>query len=182
MLVLTPSRAVARWTEAPIEVGPGSVFQPLVVGPDRIPIIVQAAKAAASPELAVLSVMAHGRGKIKTAVEIALAAEKARSALPDALPYFEIIQRSLSRAALRVLEACMVPIEGFQYRSEFALKHRAAGKAEGNAEGLLAILEARGLAPSEEARRRIADCRDAALLDRWIRLAATASSVEEVLG
>jgi hypothetical protein len=88
----------------------------------------------------------------------------------------------LSRAALKALEASMVPIEAFQYRSEFSLKHRAAGIAQGKGESLLAILEARGLVPSDEERRRITECHDLELLDRWIRLAATAASVDAVLG
>jgi len=53
--------------------------------------------------------------------------------------------------------------------------------AKGVARALLAILEARGITISIEARARIEACKDSATLDRWIVRAATAGSVEEVL-
>lgn len=52
---------------------------------------------------------------------------------------------------------------------------RAEGEAKGKAEGVLAVLEARRLTVTEEQRERILACNDAATLDRWLRLAATAS-------
>jgi predicted transposase/invertase (TIGR01784 family) len=65
---------------------------------------------------------------------------------------------------------------------------RAEGHKSGLAEGqiaaksaaILAVLAARGLAVSAEARGRIEACRDAAMLDRWIARAATAPSAEGV--
>lgn len=108
------------------------MFCPLVVGPERIPVVTEEAEAEASPELGVLSVMAHGKDDVETAVRMAMVAEKACSTLPDALLYADVIRRSLSRAAQRLLEERMAPIEGYQYGSEFALKHRAEGKAEGS--------------------------------------------------
>lgn len=70
---------------------------------------------------------------------------------------------------------------------------RAEGKAEGLAEGLaegaargkaqavLAVLAARGLSVSSEARARIEACKDEATLDRWIARAATAATADEVI-
>jgi flagellar biosynthesis/type III secretory pathway protein FliH len=55
------------------------------------------------------------------------------------------------------------------------------GIALGKATAILAVLAARGLPVSEEARARIADCRDDAVLDRWIGRAAVAGSAQEVL-
>ena len=64
----------------------------------------------------------------------------------------------------------------------------ARGKAEGAAEGaaagrvaaLLAILDTRDVAVSEEARARISACGDTGVLDSWIRRSVTVSTVEEL--
>ena len=58
---------------------------------------------------------------------------------------------------------------------------QAEGKAEGKAESIVAILVARGIALNEAARARITGCSDAATLDRWLVLAISASSVDDVV-
>ena len=67
-------------------------------------------------------------------------------------------------------------------RAEGKAEGRAEGKAEGRAETLLLMLDARGLTVSEEQRKRIMSCRDAAQLEQWIRRALTVLSVDELLG
>jgi len=57
----------------------------------------------------------------------------------------------------------------------------AAGRAEGKAEGLLAVLEARGIAVGPAQREEILRCSDIGRLDRWLVRATVASSVEEVM-
>jgi flagellar biosynthesis/type III secretory pathway protein FliH len=57
----------------------------------------------------------------------------------------------------------------------------AKGETAGKAAALLAILTARGLAVSPEARARIQACQDASTLERWLARALTAASTEEVL-
>jgi len=54
------------------------------------------------------------------------------------------------------------------------------GKAEGKAEAILAVLEARGLAVSAAERARITECKDVAELDRFLRAAVTAGSAAEL--
>jgi hypothetical protein len=58
---------------------------------------------------------------------------------------------------------------------------KARGKTEGKAEALL-LLDTRGLAVSEEQRKRVMSCRDAAQLEEWLRRALSARSVDELLG
>jgi len=58
---------------------------------------------------------------------------------------------------------------------------RAEGETAGQAKALLALLDARGLAVSDDVRRRIDECRDGATLQQWIVRAATASSGEDVV-
>jgi hypothetical protein len=54
------------------------------------------------------------------------------------------------------------------------------GKADGLAESILTVLEARGIPASEAQREEILGCRDLDLLDRWLLRAALASSAGEL--
>ena len=55
---------------------------------------------------------------------------------------------------------------------------RSEGKTEGLTQGLLILLKARG-SVSEELEKRITSEQDAALLEKWMKLAAAAESVEQ---
>lgn len=193
VLVLTPSAAVARWAARPIQVGPGSTFTPLVVGPQGIPVITDPKQAKPSPELGVLSAIAHGKGHAETAAAVALAAVKGAEKLEEerAMLYWDLIWEALSEAARKELS---MNLEGYVYKSDFARKYftqgEVKGKVEGKAEGsreakaaaVLVVLEARGLAVSKRQREQITKCTSTARLTRWLRRAATASSTSEVLG
>jgi hypothetical protein len=84
------------------------------------------------------------------------------------------------RAALEELMAS----GNYEFQSDFVKKFLAQGRSEGEAKGkgsaLIAVLEARGVRISDEARARIVACTDAAQLEVWLRKAATASTVDEV--
>ncbi|MET9708298.1 hypothetical protein [Streptomyces griseus] len=58
---------------------------------------------------------------------------------------------------------------------------RVEGRVEGRGEDILRILAVRGVAVPEEARQRIAGCRDLAVLDVWFERAITATTVDAVL-
>jgi hypothetical protein len=58
---------------------------------------------------------------------------------------------------------------------------RKEGITEGQARAILALLAARGVSVTNEARGHIEACKDAATLDRWIVRAAAATSIEEVI-
>ncbi|MGV9678324.1 hypothetical protein ACWDSJ_23860 [Nocardia sp. NPDC003482] len=72
----------------------------------------------------------------------------------------------------------------YEYKSDFARRYIAQGRSEGRAEGeaqaLLVILDARGIVLSDDSRRRIADCRDMDQLNAWLRRSATATSADEL--
>jgi hypothetical protein len=184
VLVVTPSAATARWAARPIELGGGNQYRPLVVGPDGVPKLTDHARARREPQLAVLSVMAHGRGKVTTATAIGVAAVKAVSRLPEEqrLLYSLLIEANLSEAARKAIE--MQP--GLEkYFSETQRRNyergRAEGEAKGKADAVLKILMRRGLTLSADQRRRIVACTDLATLERWLDRSLSASSVDELL-
>lgn len=117
--------------------------------------------------------------------------------------YFDLIMARLSEGLRTAVEARMQQA-GQRYQSEFVRRLaaeveakvkpevearvkaeveasvKAEGRAEGEAEAIVAVLEARGLAISAEQRERIRQCGDLGMLGRWIRRAATVSSADEV--
>lgn len=58
----------------------------------------------------------------------------------------------------------------------------AEGIAEGKADALLRILEARGVALTDDDRRRVRGCREESLLDAWLVRAARGASRDDVFG
>jgi hypothetical protein len=166
---------MARWCRKPIDLGPGNTFVPLVIAPASVPVIDDVAAAERDPELAVLSCIAHG-GEAHAEV-LGRAALLATLRLSDdrQVLYSDLVYAALSEAARTALEDLMAA-GNYEFQSEFAKKHQARGEAK----ALLAVLEARGLRVSDEARARILACTDVAQLDAWIRKAATATSIDEL--
>ena len=106
---------------------------------------------------------------------IGRAALEATRGLADerVLLYSDLIYTSLSEANRKAMEELMAAGK-YEYQSDFAKTHQALGRAE----AVLAFLDARGFVVSETDKARVLACTDAAILDRWIRNAATISSVE----
>jgi hypothetical protein len=183
VLVVTPSTDVARWAAEPIFCGPGFRVQPLVLGPDAVPIVVDADEARAAPELAVLSAMAHGKDSLETAVQVAMAAATAAHELDRErwLLYFQMIRAALSEAARKAFQ--MLP-QGAQFFDESLRqsfdKGRAEGRAAEKAADVLDVLDARGLTLSSEQRERILSCADLNVLKTWLRRAVTVATVDEL--
>lgn len=93
------------------------------------------------------------------------------------------LRNLLQRHGFDSLEAVQAESEA-RGRAAGEARGRAAGEARGRAEGearaLLAVLQARGLEPTEVDRNRILITTDPVILERWVRRAAVAESVEEV--
>jgi hypothetical protein len=176
LVVLAPDRSVARWARKPIFLAAGgrSVCVPTVIGPEDVPAELSDE---APVELAMLSALTHGRERRAGRAAI-LRAMRAldRIETARALLYFEFLADKIGIAVDRAAEAYMS--EG--YKSEFLRKLHAKGKAEGKADALVAVLEARAFVLTADARARIDSCRDAAVLQRWISRAVTATSLDEV--
>ncbi|MEU7987492.1 hypothetical protein AB0B56_21740 [Streptosporangium canum] len=88
--------------------------------------------------------------------------------------------------AARLSLEVMMETGTYEYQSDFARKYVAEGREEGRAEGetraLLAVLAARGVEVSDDARERITNCTDIEQIEAWIRLAVTADSTDALFG
>jgi hypothetical protein len=202
VLVVSPSEAVAQWCREPISIGPGNVFTPLVLGPASVPRVEDRATAERDPELAVLSVMAHG-DEAESDMFVRTVLEAVRS-LPDErrVLYYDLLA-ALSDAARTALERLMASGD-YEFHSDFAKKFIAQGRIEGQAQGrvegeaqgriegqaqgrvegeakaLVVLLEARAVRITDEARARILACSDPLQLDVWIRKALSIQSIDEL--
>ena len=130
LLVLAPDRTVASWARSPISIGhPGFCLEPLVLGFDDMPRIIDPRHAQRLPELAVLSTMAHPE------IEVATVAIGAISQLPEdqSRLYLDVILAALPAEIRDTLEAYM---QSHVYQSEFARKYYDQGREEGREEGL----------------------------------------------
>ncbi|GAB3873487.1 hypothetical protein ACFPIJ_01010 [Dactylosporangium cerinum] len=67
-----------------------------------------------------------------------------------------------------------------QYQSDFARRNFSAGEASGEAKAVLVVLDARGVAVSEEHRTLIADCTDQDQLETWLRRVGTAEKIQDL--
>ena len=201
VLVVTPSAAVARWAARPIVIGaPESVFRALVIGPPAVPKVTTPAEACESPELALLSALAHGNEEggleiVVAALAGAAGLDETRSAL-----YHDLIMASLREATLKELEK-MVLAGKYELQSDFAKKHFAQGRAEGEAKGraegeakgrtegrtegearlLIRMLDRKeGVELTDALRQRILECTDIDLIERWFDRALTATSIDDI--
>ena len=179
VLVFSPVPSVATWAAQPIPLGPANTFRAHVFGPGGIPVVDDAQQARQDVELAVLSALCQERTsdkeEVPRAAEAAAATLDACSTLPDdrAVLYSDLLLAWFSQA---VREALMSIPAGYQFQSEFARKHQALGRAE----AVLAVLDARGLAVTDEQRKRIEGTTDLEVLDRLVRNAATVDSTDEL--
>ncbi len=185
LLVVTPSDSVARWAGTPIDTGqPGFVFAPVVLGPDAVPVITEADQARHRPELALLSVLAHGMSD--QGYEVGIAAYHGASGLDreTRMLYSDMILQAVHVVARKKMEERM-QIEDYEFRSDIALRGKAKGLAEGQAKGLatalLKIVTARGLQITQDQQAQILGCTNLDTLDTWLDRILQGADVNELL-
>lgn len=190
LVIFALDEEVAAWCRVPIDLGRGRGWvHPVVIGPGDVPVITDPAVAAAAPELAVLSVAAHGREP--GAEFIAAAALQACGRLDSQarLHYADFIHAFLGRLARVALGEMMQgdrdlnPFYSEKYRQwwqEACDTWAAEERLEGEAKVLLKMLRLRGFAVTPEVEARMMACRDEALFDRWTERVLTAATLDEV--
>ncbi len=188
LVIVALDPQVAAWCAGPIDLGRqrGTIL-PFVLGPAQIPIITDHDEARRAPELAVLSVMAHGREP--GAEHIAFAALTATRGLDREreLHYPDFVFAVLGELARAALELIMNKAN-HEFQSEFARKYISLGKAEGKAEGkalgqaelLLKQLRFKGFNVDPELAARVEACQDLGQLDLWAERVLTATALDDI--
>ncbi|WP_432924483.1 hypothetical protein ACQPZZ_29675 [Microbispora sp. CA-135349] len=177
LLVICPDRSTARWCERTIHLGPSGTITPLAIDPGRIPLITDPDQARASPELAVLSTVAHPDEADDEPVLEAMLAGLATLDQDRARVYLNYVISSLRPVTVKRLEEMVTTIQDFDYLGDKYFSH---WKDQGRAEALLIMLDARGLEISDDARERIQRCEDTNQLEAWVRKAAVVTSADEL--
>ncbi|MEV4511917.1 hypothetical protein AB0K00_23475 [Dactylosporangium sp. NPDC049525] len=176
LLVVCPAQSVARWSAAPIVIGPpGSVLTPVTVGPDQVPAVTDLDTARRSPELAVLSALAHGADPDPQPILEALLTGLSVIDLAHASLYTDLVFAVLPAATRDFLEVLMTTT-GHRYQSEYARRYFSAGEAK----AVLMVLDSRGVAVSDEHRTLITGCTEQAQLETWLRRAGIAEKIQDL--
>jgi hypothetical protein len=192
LVVITNNRRIARWAAGPFRSGQ-TTLRPIVLGPGDIPAITDPEEAKQSLALTFVSGIVHGHDMIAVRIGLALAHALDGSDDDGIGIYWDAFLASLSKAVRRKLE--MQLQAEWRPRSDWgkeifakgeAKGHtegkeegRAEGEVKGKAESILTVLELRGLPVTPALRKRVTACGDLPVLERWLRRATTASSVEE---
>lgn len=188
LLVFCPDPALARCYRRLLEPdGLSLLLRPFIFTSEQVPLVVAADLARANPALAVFSAICHG-GHPEVDDMFPALAEALHSLGPErAILYYDIVLAALPGPARVRWEAFMTTaVEEYQFRSELALQNQqigeARGKARGEAEAVLTVLDARGVAVPPAVREQIRDSTDLTQIEAWLRRASTATTVDEVIG
>lgn len=189
LLIVCPDNGTAKWAGQPLTFGygsPSTTLRPLVLSPSSVPVITDPDVATELPELAVLSAVAHPQHPDHTQIWRALAAGFRTLGEDPALRYHDFILTMLPRAVRPAWEAFMsTGLRDYNFTSDFARKYIAEGEAKGEAKGeansILTVLDARGIAVSDQVRDAITSCDDLDQLQKWLRRALEVVAAEELL-
>ncbi|WP_344590155.1 hypothetical protein [Actinomadura vinacea] len=179
LLVLCPDETTAQRLGKPIVLSPSrSVVYPVTVSPKALPPVTDAQEARRRPELAVLTAPAHadspdGKDVLRGYCEALEALDRETGKL-----YHDYARSLFSDVARKLLEEIM--LDDYQWQSDFAIKHRSEGRAEGEARALLMFLRARKICVSDETREQITGCTDLDRLELWLKRAATINTTDEL--
>ncbi|MGN9845000.1 hypothetical protein ACTMTI_43445 [Nonomuraea sp. H19] len=189
VIFITPDPGAGHFT-TPVEIHSGCltiIMHPVIVGPDRIPVLTDPNQMAADLLTAALSVMAHGH-----LPKVAEAFIKLLTDLPDddAASLFGYTIDMAAPQARRLLEETVtiyIP-EHSPWAQNLYRKGQAAGREEGREEGraageaasVLAVLRFRGIDVPPDRQQRITTCTDPALLEVWLRRALEATHIDDL--
>jgi hypothetical protein len=186
LLVLCDDLATAEWCAQPYTIiEPDCVLRPLVIGPRSVPRVIDPEQAVRSPELAVLSTRAHGDGPGRSAIFDALLVALMSLEDDQRRIYYGLAAGGLQSTSQTELNDKWIVEDDMLTEEDLILGDKLrslleTGVARGEAKSVLAVLAARNVAVPEDARVRIARCRNLATLDRWLAIAVTATAVEEL--
>ncbi|MFC9226512.1 hypothetical protein ACFT8W_38280 [Streptomyces hygroscopicus] len=186
LLVVCQDKATADWAAGPFRLGMDDwttlSVHPLVLGPGNVPVILDPEEAAQDLTLATFSALTHGSHRDAPAILKALARAMG-TADPDSVRYYtELLEIGLGAktpAGITWRNEMSVGTY-FPGRGTLIEETFLKGKAEGEAHGVLRVLEKRGIPTLAETRDRITNCTDLDTLDHWLDRAFTVSTADEL--
>lgn len=189
LLVVCRDRATTKWAVGPFECGArGWTAQrtyPLVVGPDNLPMVIDARTAAEKPAMAAFSALAHANSPDIDAILDALGHALAGMDWSAAGYFYQFLDSALGETPSGdKWRHIMTFVNYFPGRGTVLekayLEGQATGEATGEAKGILRVLEVRGLAISDNVRERITSCTDLERLNDWLDRSGTVEHAEDL--
>ncbi|TKK85626.1 hypothetical protein FDA94_24865 [Herbidospora galbida] len=175
VVVVCPDRRTARWAASRMPTELETFYiDPLAVGPDSIPVVGRV-QAAENPHLAVLSLMAHGADR-----EVVADIMRGFKDLPpgDAASYYEYTHQLAALAVKANMEEFM--LTNWPVNSPTGKKYVGVGRVEQGVADVLAVLEARKIALTDEQRARITECAEPEHLSDLVVRAALVDDAAEL--
>ncbi|MGW6456878.1 hypothetical protein ACWF94_13315 [Streptomyces sp. NPDC055078] len=187
LLVVCQDRATAEWAALPIHIGPEQwpalTLRPLVAGPHNMPVITNPAEARKDLALATLSAITHAADPDVGAILKALSTALRDTPETIADPIVELTAQGLGNRPAAQQWRNLVAVDLSFYKSPLSEEIRDEGRAEVIpivADGILTILELRGIDITDDVRERITTCEDHEALRRWQTRAVTAPTADAV--
>ncbi|UUU23532.1 hypothetical protein [Streptomyces sp. DSM 40750] len=185
LLVVCQDRATAKWATGPFDCRArgwtAQTTRPLVIGPDNLPEITDTRTAADNLAMAAFSALAHARSpQIDAILETMGHALQVRDGTGTNY-FYEFLEVTLrGTPAGDKWEEILSFVTYFPGRGTVRETAYLEGKAEGEAKGLLYVLDVRGIPVPDSVRERIAQCTDLELLDRWLERSRTVTQAEDL--
>ncbi|GAA4924966.1 hypothetical protein LX16_0005 [Stackebrandtia albiflava] len=186
LLVVCMSDRTAKWAAEPIFLGrPGSYIRPVALGPAQVPLLTDPTDPRATPQRALLSVLAHAKGRRRHNKALIDVFDHVLGTIDPqrATDYAEFAYELLSGPAVRYLEE-LVETRTKPYQRSTYRRLREEARDEGELKTLIRVLletsEIRGIRLTAAQRRRVESCTDAELLHEWFRRAVSATTAEQI--
>ncbi|MEW2116464.1 hypothetical protein AB0945_14965 [Streptomyces sp. NPDC005474] len=192
LLVVCQDQATAKWAVGPFECGTRGWtalrVYPLVAGPDNLPVITDFRTVAKNLPLAVLSALAHARSPDCDAILEAIGnvLQKLRETDPDTAEYFfDFLEVTLGKTPAGMKWKDIMSFVSYfpgrgTVRETAYLEGQAKGEAKGKAEGILFVMDVRGISVPAEVRERITSCTDLDRIDIWLERSRTVACAEDL--
>lgn len=172
VVVVAVDAAVAQWAAGPFDTGQMR-WQPIVLGPDAVPIVADAERI----ELTMLSALAHAHEPVAMSIGEALLEGLDQSDTEGRDYYWDLLLHSLNESARKALT---MHIANYEPQSEWGKKLFREGQRDALLGALWGVLHARDIEVSPEQREAFEACGDPQRLGQWVRRAATAASAAEL--
>lgn len=184
LVVVCHDTITASWASRPIVISTdfwtSCTVRPLVLGPSNVPLPTGPIAEADLP-LAVFGVITHGADSDVTGIldEVATALKKVGGATQEKFSWMIELALTEPSAEQKWSDIMMLDIDRESLREHPRIggimdELEAEAKAEGLAEGILTVLDARGIVLTAEQRANVLAVTDQELLLRWLRAAADA--------
>ena len=187
LVVFTDSDEVARWATRLIGADGDISVRAVVIGPRQIPRTLSMDRAREVPALAVLAVVAHGRGpEARRLGPMAWAAIRPLVVRGDELGilYTDVLFAYLDSSVLDKIREDEMKALGYEPISPYFKRRDAEMFAKGRTQGMVRmlerLLERQGLDPTEDQRRSIVACNDPDTLQHWFDRALGATNMTEI--